>query len=51
MAPTDFLPGDIVRVGRAQVGEVVTVGAILVCVLIAATELYAYKPEQLEVIA
>lgn len=51
MAPTAFMPGDIVRIDHRQMGEVITVGAILVCVLVAATELYAYPPEQLEVVA
>jgi hypothetical protein len=45
------MPGDIVRTSHAQVGEVLTVGAALVCVLVAATEVYAYQPGQLEVIA
>lgn len=39
------------RIGKTQVGEVVTVGASLVCVLVAATEVYAYPPEQLQVVA
>lgn len=51
MAPTAFMPGDIVRIEHHQLGEVITVGRILVCVLIAATEVYAYPPEQLEVVA
>jgi hypothetical protein len=51
VSPTEFMPGDIVRTNYAQVGEVLTVGAALVCVLVAATEVYAYQPGQLEVIA